>query len=640
VWIGTFDAGLNRLRPGETQFDRYLHDENDPSGISGDRITSLAEDSLGDMWIATNAGLQRVTEGEAPTFANIYQFESEQRSTVIFFDSTGNLWFGNREGLKQIPVTDLGKPDPLVANYTYEDDTENGDNGGLNVRSVAEDNQGHLWIGSGDGLRKFDPQTGEFIGVYDVQEPLPKGVGTHGLVTDKQGNLWAGADTIYQFDPQTESFTQYTESDGVMSGLVNYAYAGPSGRIYFGGNDGLNAFNPQDISFHDFVPPIVLTDFLLNNESVAIGGDGVLPDHVSSAEEIVLEHDDDIFSFDFSALNFREPGLNQYAYYLEGFDDDWIFTDANNRRATYTNIPPGDYSFHVKGSNNEGVWNEESVSVNIVITPPWWQTWWFRGAVLLLAVGLLYAGFRWRVSSVEKQKQQLEQEVVDRTLELTEINRQLQMAKEEAEETAVLEERQRLARDLHDAITQSLYGVMLFARASRDAQEAGDESKLEENLVEIETNSLQTLKEMRLLLHQLRPLSLEQGGFPEAINRRFDQVERRLGITATAEIKENLSLSRRTEESLFMITTEALNNSLKHGNAREVRACLDQSNGDIQLIIVVIGQGFDQSRPTAGMGLKNMQERADLLGADFEIRTEAGKGTRVQLSLPHAIKRE
>ena len=233
---------------------------------------------------------------------------------------------------------------------------------------------------------------------------------------------------------------------------------------------------------------------------------------------------------------------------------------------------------------------------------------------------------------------EMEQRVVERTEELTEINRQLQIAKEEAGETAVLEERQRLARDLHDAITQSLYGLMLFARASRDAQEAGDYLKLEENLADIETNALQTLKEMRLLLHQLRPLTLEQGGFPAAINRRFDQVERRLGITAIANIKDDLDLSRTTEESLYFITTEALNNSLKHSKAKKVTVSLDRVNGDVELNVEDNGQGFDQEQLTAGMGLKNMQDRAELLGGGIVFRSEEGKGTCICLKISHFIE--
>ena len=239
-------------------------------------------------------------------------------------------------------------------------------------------------------------------------------------------------------------------------------------------------------------------------------------------------------------------------------------------------------------------------------------------------------------TEIQQMVELLEQRVADRTQELTEINQELQIAREEAEETAILEERRRLARDLHDAITQSLYGLMLFARASRDAHEANDDPKLEENLEEIETNALQTLKEMRLLLHQLRPLSLEHGGLSKAVIRRFDQVERRLGITAVADVEDNIDLDRTTEESLYLIITEALNNSLKHAKARKVTVGLHQQNGNIRLVVEDNGLGFNPSKPTVGMGLKNIQERADLLDGELEFSSEKGKGTRIRLVIPES----
>jgi signal transduction histidine kinase len=233
-----------------------------------------------------------------------------------------------------------------------------------------------------------------------------------------------------------------------------------------------------------------------------------------------------------------------------------------------------------------------------------------------------------------KANKEMEQRVNERTRELSETNRQLMMAHEEAQHTAVLQERQRLARDLHDAITQSLYGVMLFARAGRDAQEIGDDTRLVENLLEIENNALQTLKEMRLLLHQLRPSSLERGGLQGAFNQRFDQVERRLGIHAIAEVEDNLGLPRGLEEALYMIANEALNNSLKHSNSKTLLVRCSRDNAEIMMVVEDDGQGFDPSRPTAGMGLDNMHERTDLLGGLITIQSEPGRGTRVHLSVP------
>ena len=234
----------------------------------------------------------------------------------------------------------------------------------------------------------------------------------------------------------------------------------------------------------------------------------------------------------------------------------------------------------------------------------------------------------------------MERRVENRTRELTEANRELVIARDEAGRNAVLEERHRLARDLHDAISQSLYGVMLFARASRDAQEVADWDKLRDGLKEIEENSLQTLKEMRLLLYQLRPISLDQGGLEAALDRRFGQVERRMGIAATVDLEEGLGLTREIEQAIYLIATEALNNSLKHSNSNVVHMHLGRHNGGVQLFIEDNGRGFDLSRPTAGMGINNIQERAVILGGSLEIRSEPGSGTQICLNIPGPGKRE
>jgi len=235
---------------------------------------------------------------------------------------------------------------------------------------------------------------------------------------------------------------------------------------------------------------------------------------------------------------------------------------------------------------------------------------------------------------------EMERRVENRTRELTEANRELVIARDEAGRNAVLEERHRLARDLHDAISQSLYGVMLFARASRDAQEVADWDKLRDGLKEIEENSLQTLKEMRLLLYQLRPISLDQGGLEAALDRRFGQVERRMGIAATVDLEEGLGLTREIEQAIYLIATEALNNSLKHSNSNVVHMHLGRHNGGVQLFIEDNGRGFDLSRPTAGMGINNIQERAVILGGSLEICSEPGSGTQICLNIPGPGKRE
>jgi signal transduction histidine kinase len=206
--------------------------------------------------------------------------------------------------------------------------------------------------------------------------------------------------------------------------------------------------------------------------------------------------------------------------------------------------------------------------------------------------------------------------------------------RQRAEEGVIIEERQRLARDLHDAITQSIYAVTLFARSSVDALEAGNIDKANETLQEVERNALFAQKEMRLLLHQLQPLALEEGGLQRAIDSRLNQVERRLGITASLAISEGLLLRPRPEESVYRIVTEALNNSLKYADASEISISLQENEGHLRLEVKDNGCGFDPAMPKLGMGISNMQERVAILRGRFTLTSAPGQGTIISVDLP------
>jgi signal transduction histidine kinase len=201
------------------------------------------------------------------------------------------------------------------------------------------------------------------------------------------------------------------------------------------------------------------------------------------------------------------------------------------------------------------------------------------------------------------------------------------------EEMAVLEERQRLARELHDSITQSLYSQTLFARSGRYAFEDGEDLKLKDSLQQLEVNALFALKEMRLLLFQLQPGDLEDVGLAAAINQRLDMVERRLGIDATLQIDKKMTLPERVEETLYRITMEALNNSLKHASANQVSVGLQAEGVDLVLEIVDDGSGFNATEEQGGMGLKIMRERVNQLGGTLEINSKPGSGTLVRVTL-------
>jgi serine phosphatase RsbU (regulator of sigma subunit) len=264
----------------------------------------------------------------------------------------------------------------------------------------------------GGGLNKFDPQKGIVVAHYREKDGLPNDV-VYGILPDEQGCLWLSTNKgLSKFNPRAETFKNYTSRDGLQSNEFNGGayYKSNSGEMFFGGLNGFNAFYPREFKDNKNKPPIVITDFQIFNKSIGIGSESPLKKHISETKEIILPYEKNVFSFKFVALDYTLPGNNQYQYMMEGFDKEWIFTDASKRFATYTNLDAGEYVFRVKGSNNDGVWNEEGTSIKIIITPPFWQTWWFRviSVLVVVVLALLYYRIRMRIIY---QKTRLEAEL-------------------------------------------------------------------------------------------------------------------------------------------------------------------------------------------------------------------------------------
>ncbi|MCB9296289.1 MAG: hypothetical protein H6559_24690 [Lewinellaceae bacterium] len=230
-----------------------------------------------------------------------------------------------------------------------------------------------LWVGTGGGgLNRFDLQTGRF-NHFKKKDGLPDNV-VYSILDDAEGNLWLSTNQgLSRFNPSTGVFKNYGVESGLQDNEFNSGayFKSADGRLFFGGIGGFNAFLPSAVKNNDFVPPIVITGFKLANKPVDFKSpDSPLKHAISQAEELALSWKDNIFSFEFAALDFTEPSKNQYAYRLEGFSDEWQYI-GTQRSATFTNIDPGEYTFRVKGTNHDGTWNEEGASLKITILPPW-----------------------------------------------------------------------------------------------------------------------------------------------------------------------------------------------------------------------------------------------------------------------------
>jgi signal transduction histidine kinase len=348
--------------------------------------------------------------------------------------------------------------------------------------------------------------------------------------------------------------------------------------------------------------------------------------------EVTLKWPENSFDFEYAALSFTQPEKNQYAYYLEGFEKSWN-TVGSRRYGQYTNIPGGSYTLRVKGSNNDDVWNEVGIAMKITIVPPIWQTWWFIGIVILVLAGSVYGGYRLRIRNLEARGSELKSQVEDRTAELMQTQANL---KQSEMEKAITEERNRLARDLHDSVTQSIYSLTLLAEAGRRMIRGGDLKQAEGNQTRLGEIAQQALQEMRLLVYELRPHVLQSEGLIGALEHRLEAVERRAGINARMQVELEIDLHPSLEEELFHISMEALNNALKHAKASEVALYLKSEEDNIILTVEDNGRGFDQElvQNQAGMGLTSMTERVEKIRGGLSIESRSGAGTRISVSVP------
>lgn len=461
-WVGSY-RGFNKFNPKSGKFIRYLPSEEKPNQIKGYNSAGILEDSRGLFWVLTREGGIHLMDRSTDEFFNLTESILSGKNIEyqhyygIIEDHNKDLWIWSfTSGLLRLGVNNP-KSSKSLAEYAQNIEAEvvffqhNPDlEGSLSsnfVMQLFEDSSHRLWAATSKGLSLFIPETGKFL-VVDERHGLPSQV-ICSLIEDDHGNLWMGTKqgiskiTLNDFSVWNgniksadiiKSINNYTATDG-LNGIDFFekaSYKAPTGELYFGGSiHGYNVFHPDSIKPNSYNPPVYITSFYKFTEKVQF--DKI----VHETDKIELSYWEDVFSFEFIALNYSNAGNNQYAYMLEGFDQDWVYC-GNKREAKYTSIPPGEYTFRVKASNNDGEWNEKGDSIQLVINPPFWATWWFRTLSILIVLAAAISIYVVRVYSLEKQKKILEHKVKTRTREVVEqknqieeFNEELQMQKEE-----------------------------------------------------------------------------------------------------------------------------------------------------------------------------------------------------------------
>jgi ligand-binding sensor domain-containing protein/signal transduction histidine kinase len=470
IWIGSYRQGLNLFDPVTGQSDHFVNDPANPDSLLSNEVVSTYVDNRRTLWVGTDEGLDRLDSGSSkfihyvPSAASpntsipsgpIFAILQDNRSTywigtshgirmfnpdtgvfnpfispsgnvsgladgavrAIYQDRSGAIWFGtDAQGLFRLDINtgilDQFKTEPGSAS-SFTD---------APVLDIYEDSRGIIWIATdGGGLNRYNPADDTFT-QYLHRNGLPSDI-VYGILEDRSGFLWLSTDFgLSKFDLTTGQFDNFTVEDGLQGNqFENSAYAnGNDGRMFFGGNHGLTVFDPAEIVKDQYVPPVEITGIHMAN------GQFVDPSLTAKAQnEVTISYPQNSFSFSFTALSFSKTDRNHYKYELKGFDKGW--QDAGtDKHASYTNLPAGNYTLQVLGSNSDGIWNEKGASVAINVIPPPWETWPFRGFVMAILIAVALTGYKWTTRRINAQKAELERIVHERTFALMKQNQGLE----------------------------------------------------------------------------------------------------------------------------------------------------------------------------------------------------------------------
>ena len=485
VWIGTDGGGLNLFNPSTGSFSHYMHQNGNNNSICGNYVLNMHEDNSGNLWIGTWGDGVTVFNKEKNTYKQ-FKYDpskpgslSSNNAWVIYQDRENNIWIGTYGGGLNL----YNAATNSFTSYQYSRNNATGISSNK-IHSIFEDSEGNLWIGTdGGGLDLFNKQTKTFttylqsdsknsiasnsVGCiyedeykdlwiatmnglsffdkkkrrftnYSTSDGLPSN-NIFGILEDKNKDLWiSSSHGLSIFNRSTKTFKNFDEIDGLQGNeFKEMAYCKDhSGIMYFGGNNGFNMFDPAGIKQTSFEPPLLFTNFSIFNKKVPVAVDDKDPSplkkEISETKSITIPYNSSVIEFEFASLNYTSYEKKQYAYMLEGFDKKWI--EAGSRhRATYTNLDPGKYTFKVKAVNNQGQWSSHISTIELIVKPPFWLTWWFKLLVIVTIVGAGIGFYRYRINAINAQKRVLEIQVEKRTQQLAHSNEEEHKARLDAE---------------------------------------------------------------------------------------------------------------------------------------------------------------------------------------------------------------
>ena len=648
IWIGAWYMGLSRFKDGV--FTNFTKQDGLASGL----VTAIGEDQAGHLWVAaygnsTQSGL-RVIESLNPRRFTIFDHLStiDTQVSAIYQDRSGTLWFGSEQGLVRYrdgTLTFWTTKEGLAGNEVkviIEDATGDlwiGAYGGLTrfkdgrltswterdglasnaVRALYQDGEGVLWIGTYDGgLGRF--KDGRFTR-YTTREGLFND-GVFQILEDAHGNFWMSCNRgIYRVSKQElNEFAEgkrraiasvgYGRPDGMLNPECNGGRwpAGiktRGGKLWFPTQDGVAVVDPEAIPVNSQPPPVVIESLLLDRTPIAIDR----PVRITPRGEN--------FEIQYTALSFINSEHLKFRYKLENLDHGWV--EAGTRRtAYYSHVPPGEYVFKVIAANSDGVWNTVGQSLNVIVLPPFYRTWWFVAIVTFSVAGLVWLTWKYRMAQL--QREQAAQHAFARQL----------IASQESE-------RKRIAAELHDSLGQHL--IIIKNLALMFLSVAKNDEQARRQVEEISAEASRAIGEAKEISYNLRPYQLDRVGLTKAVKAIVKAAGAASEIAFSAEIDEiNDAFPKESEIHFYRVVQEGINNILKHSRATAASVSVRRNEDRLHLVICDNGIGFapgalasDSRR--GGFGLVGVTERVQLLGGKPVIHSAPGQGTTISIEI-------
>ena len=409
------------------------------------------------------------------------------------------------------------------------------------------------------------------------------------------------------FNPADGSLKEFGVSDGLEDVAVRregHCAILKSGELLFCTTNGLLVFNPDSVKTLTYVPPVVITGINRFNKPVNLSTSPEL------LREMTFGNDESVFSIDYAALSYDMSEYNQYAYKLEGFDKDWVHC-GNRQEATYTNLDPGTYTFRVKGSNHDGVWNEEGASIAVVITPPWWKTTWFTVFLWVSVAGSIGGTVRY----VEMRKLRKQIELLER-------------------EQAVGRERARISQDMHDEVGAGLTEIGILSELAKTNIQNPAEAEI--HMQGVSETSRETIASISEIIWAINPRNDLLDDLVAYLRHYTARYLGATGIALTFDIPETIPdfhLSAEARRNIFLVVKEAFHNIVKHSQATAVFMTISFAKQHLDILVKDNGRGFSAGVSGFGNGLRNMEKRMTDIGGTFAITSEPGEGTKVVIGV-------